>query len=72
MGSGAEGSGEPVAHNTPLPVHSSLVRLQLGLGVDGGTGHRRTGSSCRGGDVDSLGLGGRWSSRRHLQSEERE
>lgn len=28
-----------------LPVHSSLVSLQLGLGVNGGTGHRSAGSS---------------------------
>lgn len=53
-----------------LPVHSSLVGLQLGLGVNGGTGHRRAGSSRGCGDVDSLGLRGSLSSCCHLQREE--
>lgn len=54
-----------------LPVHSSLVGLQLGLGVDGGAGHGSAGGSGRCGDVDSLGLGGSLSGCRHLQREER-
>lgn len=65
------GGGFPVQLKHLLPVHSSLVSLQLGLGVNGGTGHRCAGSSRGCGDVDSLGLRGCLSSCCHLQREKR-